>query len=74
MARNFVHVKKQGDDWTVAHEQRSRPDSTHRTQASAVKAGRRMAKREQTELVVHGRGGRIRDRFSYGRDPRRSKG
>lgn len=74
MARNFVHVKKQGDEWTVAHEGRRRPESKHRTQAGAVKAGRRVAKREQTELVVHGRGGRIRDRFSYGRDPRGSKG
>ena len=74
MARNFVHVKKQGDQWAVAHEGRSRPDSTHRTQERAISAGRRVAKTEQTELVVHGRGGRIRDRFSYGSDPRRSKG
>ena len=74
MARNFVHVKRQGDQWAAAHEGRSRPDSTHRTQERAISAGRRVAKKEQTELVVHGRDGRVRERDSYGNDPRRTKG
>jgi hypothetical protein len=74
MPRNFVHITREGDRWAVEHEGRRSPDSTHRTQAAAIKAGRRMAKREQTEWVVHGRAGRIRDRVSCGTDPRRSKG
>lgn len=74
MARDFVHVTRKGREWAVAHERRSAPDSMHRTQSAAIDAGRRVARREQTELVVHGRDGRIRDRFSYGSDPSRSKG
>src|SRR5438034_916285 len=50
MARNFVHVKKQGDQWAVAHEGRGRPDSTHRTQERAISAGRRVAKKEGSQM------------------------
>jgi hypothetical protein len=44
--------------------------SRYRTQDEAARVGRRTAKREQTEFVLKGRNGRIRDRSSYGSDPR----
>jgi hypothetical protein len=59
-----------GSGWEVAHQGDTRDASTHRTQLEAARAGRRMAKREQTEFVLKGRNGRIRDRSSYGNDPR----
>ena len=48
--------------------------STHKTQAEATVAARRIAKKNESELLIHGRNGRIRDRRTYGRDPRRTKG
>ena len=56
--------------WEVVHQGDSRRGATYPTQAEAAKAGRRMAKREQTEFISKGRNNRIRDRSSYGNDPR----
>lgn len=46
----------------------------HRTQANATKAGRSDAQRQGTELVIHGRDGKIRDKNSYGNDSHPPKG
>jgi len=43
-------------------------------QAEARSTARKVAKSNEVELLVHGRNGRIRERNSYGSDPRRSKG
>ena len=40
-----------------------------RTQAEAIDAGRRIAENQRSELVVHGRDGRIRSKDSFGGDP-----
>jgi len=45
------------------------PVSTHRTQGAAEDAGRLLARENESELVIHRRDGRIRDKDSYGRDP-----
>jgi Uncharacterized protein conserved in bacteria (DUF2188) len=71
---NFVHVTPEDGKWALTRQKGGRPQSTHRTQAAAITAARRVAKREATELVIHGRNGKIRDRVSYGSDPRRSRG
>lgn len=39
------------------------------TQREAISAGREIAKNQKTELFIHGRDGRIRERNSYGNDP-----
>ena len=43
--------------------------SRHRTQDTAAEAGRRQAQRNESEHVIHGRDGRIREKNSYGNDP-----
>jgi hypothetical protein len=50
--------------WNVA--QGGRTISTHHTQVTAVHAGRRRARRDQVDLVTHGRDGVIRSKDSYG--------
>jgi hypothetical protein len=56
--------------WLVARSQRTM--SRHVTQAAAVRAGTRAAKRHRIDLVIHARGGRIRAKDSYGSEsPRR---
>ena len=74
MADGFVHVVDEGGQWVVRVEGSSQARSRHKTQSEAVAAGRGIAKRAKTELLVHGRDGAIRDRSSYGRDPRHRRG
>jgi hypothetical protein len=63
------HKKDSGTtEWTVKPAGQT-PVSTHRTQAAAIEAGRREAKRKETELLIQGRNGQIRSKDSYGNDP-----
>ena len=70
-----VHVTHRKDQakWVVEVEG-GRAQSSHRTKAEAERAARVVAKRNKSELLVHRRDGRITERSTYGRDPRRSKG
>ena len=69
-----VHVVPRGGEWVVEREGAAPASSRHRTQAEADGRGRAVARREHVELIVHGRDGRIRERDSYGNDPRRTQG
>jgi Uncharacterized protein conserved in bacteria (DUF2188) len=64
-----VHVVPRGDRWAVEREDAKRASSLHDTQAEAEKAGRPLARADQTEFYLHGRNGQIRERDSYGNDP-----
>jgi uncharacterized protein DUF2188 len=46
----------------------------HGTQAEARQAAREIARRSKAKVLVHGRNGGIRERNTYGKDPRKSKG
>jgi hypothetical protein len=75
MPRNGdVHVISRDKGWRVEVEGTSSAASTHRTQAEATRAARQVARKNQSELLVHGRDGKIRDRSTYGSDPRRTRG
>lgn len=63
------HVVRRENGWAVRGEGNSRDTSVHPTQAEAIDAGREIARNQGSELLVHGRGGRIRSRDSYGNDP-----
>ena len=63
------HVVPYGDHWAVRGSGNIRISFVHRTQGAAVEAGERRAKAEKSELIIHGKDGRIRDRDSYGHDP-----
>jgi hypothetical protein len=64
-----IHVVPRNDGWIIRKEGASRATSVHETQRDAVEAGRAIARNQSSELVIHGRDGRIRDRDSYGSDP-----
>jgi hypothetical protein len=67
MARkDEVHVLPCDEGWSVELEGSSRTFSKHRTQAAAVKAGRDIARKNEAELLIHRRDGKIRDRRAYG--------
>jgi hypothetical protein len=69
-----VHVVPSDKGWRVEVEGSTRPRSTHDTQAEAASAARKVARKNKSELLIHGRNGRVRDRSTYGHDPRRTKG
>lgn len=68
------HVVPHNGGWAVRGENSSRVTSQHDTQGSAIDAGRAIAQNQNSELVIHGRDGRIRDKDSQGRDPYPPKG
>lgn len=43
-------------------------------QAEAIEIARKIARNQESELVIHGRNGRIRDKDSHGHDPYPPKG
>lgn len=67
--KHDYHVTPHAQGWAVQREGADRASSVHDTQAQAIEAGRALAQNQQTELVIHGRDGRIRDSDSYGKDP-----
>ena len=44
------------------------------TQKEAIDIGREIARNQESELIVHGRNGQIRERDSHGNDPNPPKG
>jgi hypothetical protein len=63
-----------GDQWQVKGEGNSRASSLHSTQAEAWATAKGQASRAGGEAYLQGQNGRIRERNTYGKDPRSSKG
>lgn len=63
------HVVPYGDKWAVRGEKNSRITSDHRTQSATINAAVKIARHEKSEVVIHGKDGKIRDKDSYGKDP-----
>jgi len=51
-----------------------RASSVHETQREAIDRAREISRNQNSELFVHGRDGRIRERDSHGNDPNPPKG
>jgi hypothetical protein len=66
---NNVHVVPSEGGWNVKVEGGGFEATHFRTQGEAIEAGRRLARGNRSEHIIHGRDGRIRQRDSYGRDP-----
>jgi len=70
MAKKNVHVTHRKDkSWAVISEGDERASSLHDTQQAAIKTATPLAKARKSELVIHNRENRIRDKDSYGNDP-----
>lgn len=65
MPSNDIHVQPAQGQWTV-----SGLDRKFETQKEAEELGRQMARDQKCEFILHGEDGRIRERDSYGNDPR----
>jgi hypothetical protein len=67
MAKKPVHTVPSEGGW--ANKQGGKVTSKHDTKTAAQDAGRRQAKRDETEHVIHKRDGKIGEKNSYGNDP-----
>jgi hypothetical protein len=74
MSKRNQHVVPHEEGWAVRSAGSQRATSLHSTQGAAIAAGRDIARNQHSELVVHGRDGRIRERDSFGNDPFPPKG
>ncbi len=63
------HVTPKSDLWQVIGSGNSKPTKLFNTQKEAISYGREIAKNQNSELVIHNKHGKIRDKDSYGNDP-----
>ncbi len=68
MGKN-VHVVPSNGKWGVKGEGNQKMTALTDTQAEAIAKARQIAQNQQSELIIHGRNGRIRERDSHGNDP-----
>lgn len=71
MPKKDYHVvpNKDRGGWDVKREGADRASSHHERKSDAMERGRELARDRRTELVEHGRNGRIQDSDSYGNAP-----
>lgn len=63
------HVVRRGKQWVVRGAGNKKDTSVHETQKDAIDSAIDIAKNQGSEVIVHGRDGRIRSKDSYGNDP-----
>lgn len=73
MANADIHVVPAGDSWAVEVAGGGKR-TLFSTQEEAIKAGTERAQADKVELLIHGQDGQIRERNSFGHDPRNIKG
>ncbi len=62
------HVTPRGNQWQVKGAGNSKATKIVSTQKEAISYARSIAKNQHSELVIHGKNGRIREKSSYGND------
>lgn len=68
------HVVPHEKGWAVRGEGSSRAEVVTETKQEAVEAARKLAQAQRSELVIHGKDGRIQTKDSHGHDPYPPKG
>ena len=74
MTKRNQHVVPRDERWAVQGAGADRATAVVDTQREAVERAREIARKQGTEVLIHGRDGRIRERDSYGNDPSPPKG
>tara|TARA_R100000750_G_scaffold35999_2_gene23207 strand:+ start:12423 stop:12656 length:234 start_codon:yes stop_codon:yes gene_type:complete len=68
------HVTKHQGGWQVKGAGNTKATKVTNTQKEAIDVAREIAKNQSSELLIHGKNGRIREKDSHGNDPRNIKG
>ena len=69
MRKNQHVTKHPTGGWQVKGAGNSRATKRTATQAEAIAVARSIAINQNSEILIHGKNGRIRARDSYGNDP-----
>ena len=69
MAKKDQHVVPHDGGWAVRGAGNKKVTRRTRTQKEAIDIARQIAQNQGSEVVIHRRGGTIRDKDSYGHDP-----
>ena len=68
------HVTKHENGWQVKGEGNDKATAVTKTKQEAVDKAREIAKNQSSELIIHGKDGKIQSRDSHGNDPHPPKG
>lgn len=63
------HVIPNNSKWQVKKSGAERATKTFDRQKDAIDYAKKIAINQKTEVVIHGKNGKIRDKDSYGNDP-----
>jgi hypothetical protein len=69
MSKKNQHVVPTKDGWGVKGEGNSKNTANTQTKKEAIDIAKEIAKNNKSEVVIHGKDGRIQDKDSYGNDP-----
>lgn len=62
------HVVPHGDKWAVKGAGNKKATKVTDTQKEANEIAKEIAKKQKSEVLIHGKNGKIRDKNSYGND------
>lgn len=65
MSKKNQHIVPLGNGWAVKSAGAERATIITTKQSDAITVGRTIARNNHTELIVHGKDGKIRERNSY---------
>ena len=68
------HVVRRDNGWAVRGDNAKRDTVVKPTQREAIERATEIARNDGSEVVIHGRDGKIREKNSYGNDPHPPKG
>ena len=74
MGKNQHVTKHPGGGWQIKGEGNQRATVITNTQQEAINKARDIARNQKSELYIHGRDGKIREKNSHGNDPHPPKG
>jgi hypothetical protein len=73
MGKN-VHVVKHPNGWAAKVAGNEKATKVTATQEEAEKVAIRIATNQKSEVIIHGRDGKFREKNSYGNDPKNVNG
>ena len=68
-AASSQHVVPAGVEWAVKKSNSDRVTKIFDSQREAISRAIKIAVNQKSEVVIHGKDGRIREKNSYGKDP-----
>lgn len=63
-----IHIMPKGKEWAVKTAKSEKAYRIVSTQKEAIDIGIQVARNNKSELLIHGKDGKIRDKNSYGND------